>query len=229
MVLAVGIWLLLAPVTGYDRHSKALDETCARYEADYGISFSLTQEEYESLPAEEKAKYDAALDALNSDEEALNAYNKILSLMLLLVSFSLLGGILGMEFLVPLLLKDGQTVGKKIFGLGLVRTDSVRITPLQLFVRTLLGKFTVETMIPVYIVLMLTWGATGMFGTLILGGLLLTQILLYFFNRNHSVLHDLMAGTAVVDMKTQRVFESADELLDYQLKLAAENADRAPY
>ncbi len=229
MVLAVGVWLLLAPVTGYDRHSKALDETYARYEADYGISFSLTQEEYESLPTEEKAKYDAALDALNSDEEALNSYNKILSLMLLLVSFSLLGGILGMEFLVPLLLKDGQTVGKKIFGLGLVRTDSVRITPLQLFVRTLLGKFTVETMIPVYIVLMLTWGATGTFGTLILGGLLLTQIILYFFNRNHSVLHDLMAGTAVVDMKTQRVFESADELLDYQLKLAAENADRAPY
>ncbi len=229
MVLAVGVWLLLAPVTGYDRHSKALDETYARYEADYGISFSLTQEEYEALPEEEKAKYDAALDALNKDEEALSSYNKILSLMLLLVSFSLLGGILGMEFLVPLFLKDGQTVGKKIFGLGLVRTDSVRVTPLQLFVRTLLGKFTVETMIPVYIFLMLTWGATGTFGTAILGILLLTQVILYFASRNHSQLHDLMAGTAVVDIKTQRVFASSDELLDYQLKLAAEKADRAPY
>jgi uncharacterized RDD family membrane protein YckC len=229
LVLAVGVWLLLAPVTGYDRHSKALDETYAQYEAHYGVSFSITQEEYESLPEEDRAKYDEALDALNQDEDALESYNKILSLMLLLVSASLLGGFLGMEFLVPLLLKDGQTVGKKIFGLGLVRTDSVRVTPLQLFVRVLLGKFTVETMIPVYIVLMLTWGATGTFGTLILGALLLTQVILYFASHNHSQLHDLMAGTAVVDIKIQRVFANSDELLNYQLKLAAEEADRAPY
>ena len=91
LVLAVGVWLLLAPVTGYDRHSKALDETYAQYEAHYGISFSITQEEYEARPEEERATYDEALDALNQDEEALESYNKILSLMLLLVSASLLG------------------------------------------------------------------------------------------------------------------------------------------
>ncbi|MBP3313265.1 MAG: RDD family protein [Oscillospiraceae bacterium] len=229
MVLAVGLYLLLAQVTGYDRHSETLDKAYTRYETEYGVSFALTQEEYESFTEEEKKNYDAAYDALIHDEEAIEAYNRVISLLLVLVSLSLLGGFLGMEFLVPLLFHDGQTIGKKIFGLGLVRIDGVRVTTVQLFVRAILGKFTVETMIPVYILIMLFFGAMGMLGVIVLGVLLLVQGILFCVNENHSQLHDLMAGTAVVDVKSQRIFADAEELLAYKTRLAEERANRAPY
>ena len=56
---------------------------------------------------------------------------------------------------VPLKLGNGQTIGKKVFGIGVMRVDGVQLTTIQLFIRTILGKFTLETMIPVYIVLMI--------------------------------------------------------------------------
>lgn len=229
VTLAVGLAALLSLVTGYDAESQKLEEAYAAYESAYGISFELTQEEYEALDPQDKANYDAAYEALIADEEVLEAYNKSINLSLLIVSFAILGAILILEFILPLLLKNGQTIGKKVFGLGLVRVDSVALTPLQLFLRTLLGKYTVETMIPVYILMMLFWGTAGIFGTVLLFALLLVQIILFCATRNHSQLHDLMAGTVVVDLKSQQVFRTTEDLIAYQKQVAADKASRSPY
>ena len=129
----------------------------------------------------------------------------------------------------PLLLKNGQTIGKKAFGLGLVRVDCVAITPLQLFCRTLLGKYTLETMIPVYTGFMIFMGSAGMFGLLLIAGLLLAQVILFCASYNHNQIHDLIAGTVVVDVKSQMIFPTVDDRIKYQKQAAAEEADRSPY
>jgi len=229
LTLAVGLAALLSFVTGYDRESQKLDEAYTRYESTYGVDFGMTQSQYDALDEAEKKTYNDAYEALIADDDVIVTYNKVINLSLLVVSFSLLGAILILEFALPLLFKNGQTVGKKVFGLGLVRVDSVALTPLQLFLRTLLGKYTIETMIPVYILLMLFFGTAGLLGTVILFGLLLTQIILFCATQNHSQIHDLMAGTVVVDLKSQRIFRTTEDLIAYQKQVAAEEAGRSPY
>ena len=103
------------------------------------------------------------------------------------------------------------------------------INTMQLFVRTLLGKFTIETMIPVYILLMLFWGTIDLTGTLILLALLLGQAVCVGVTRNNSAVHDLLAGTVVVDMSSQTIFQSTEELIAYQKRVAAERAARQVY
>jgi uncharacterized RDD family membrane protein YckC len=130
---------------------------------------------------------------------------------------------------VPLLLGNGQTAGKKVFGLGVVRVDGVRTTPLQMFVRTVLGKFTVEIMIPVYVLLMIFFNVTGLSGTLLLLALLVAQILIMALNRNNSLIHDLLAGTVVVDVASQMIFRDTQDLINYKKKLSREQSDRQSY
>lgn len=228
-VLATGVAFLLGAFLGYDGYDTTLNESYAYYEEQYGISFQITGEEYEALSPQEKETYDKAYDTLIHDEEAMKAYNMVLNLSLLITTGGILVACLLLEFAVPMLMGNGQTLGKKVFGLGVVRVDGVRTTPLQMFVRTVLGKFTIETMIPVYVVLMLFFNVTGLGGTLLLGALLVAQILIMALNRNNSLIHDLLAGTVVVDVASQMIFRDTQDLIDYKKKLSREQSNRQTY
>lgn len=228
-ILAVGIAFALSVLLGYDGYSDTVDGTYARYEAEYNVTFDVSQEEYESWSQAEKARYDEAYQALITDEEAIYAYNMVVNLTMMIASLSILFSVLILEFVVPLILKEGRTLGKKIFGLCVVRNDCVRMNTMQLFVRTVLGKFAVETMIPVYILLMLFWGITDLTGTLILGLLVLAEAIILIVTRKNQAIHDLLAGTAVADYSSQTIFKSSEDLIEYQKKIHAERAARQPY
>ena len=228
-ILAVGVAFLLGAFLGYDGYNTTLNESYAYYEEQYGISFQITGEEYQALPPQDQAVYDEAYDALIQDEEAMKAYNMVLNLSLLITTVGILGACLVLEFGLPLMFGNGQTVGKKVFGLGVVRVDGVRTTPVQLFVRTVLGKFTIETMIPVYVVLMIFFNVTGLGGTLLLGALLVAQILIMALTANNSLIHDLLAGTVVVDVASQMIFRDTQDLIDYKKRLAREESTRQTY
>ncbi len=228
-VLAVGFGALLAWGLGYDTHAQTLEDTYARYEAQYGVSFGISVGDYEALTPEQRQQYEAASAALLEDREAATAYNTVINQSLMIVTFGLLLGILAVELAVPLLLGNGQTLGKKVFALGLIREDSVKVTALQLVVRALLGKFTVETMIPVYIVMMVLFGNMGLLGTALLMIMGLAQVILLCVTKNHSLIHDLAAATVVVDIASQKVFASTEELIAYTKRVHAEEARRQTY
>ena len=228
-VLAVGFGFGMSAVTGYDGYSQTLEATYDKYEKEYGVSFDIDQKTYESMSAQEKAVFDEAYQAFSNDEQAIKAYNMLISLSLLIVTVGILLATVALEFVVPMLLGNGATVGKKVFSLGLIRTDGVKINAMQLFVRALLGKFTIETMIPLYLLMMMFWGAMGITGTIVIGGLGIAQMLIYAFTRTNSFLHDLLAGTAVVDISSQRIFASKEELIEYTKRIHAERAARQDY
>lgn len=228
-VLAVGFAYLLSAMLGYDAYGDALDAAYARYETEYGVVFDISQETYQEMTEGERQNYDAAYAALVADREAMHAYTMMMNLTLIVTTGGLLLGIMLWEFMIPMWLDNGQTLGKKAFGLGLIREDGVKVSTLQLFVRTLLGKFTIETMIPVYILLMLFWGTIDLTGTLILAALLLGQAVCVGVTRNNSAVHDLLAATVVVDMNSQTIFRSREALIDYQKRIAAERAARQTY
>lgn len=228
-ILAVGIACLLSMVLGYDAHSQTLDAAYARYETQYGVTFDISQEEYLAMTEDLRQNYDTAYAALIADDQVVYTYNMVMNLSLVITTLGILLGLLVMEFAVPLFLGNGQTLGKKIFGLCVVRTDGVKLNHMQLFVRTLLGKFTIETMIPVYILLMLFWGTVGLGGTLALTALLIAQCVCMAVTRSDSAIHDLLAGTAVVDFHSQMIFRTTEDLIAYQKKIAAERAARQAY
>lgn len=228
-VLAVGFMSLLFNLLGYSSHSAALKQSYEHYETKYGVSFDMTQAEFEAMTDAQKENFEAAYQALINDDEAMRTYNLLINLTLLITTFGILLAMLVLEFAVPLWLKNGQTVGKKVFSLGLMRVDGVQITPLQLFVRTILGKFTVETMIPVYIIIMMFFNSIGILGPGVLLILLIGQAVSMIVTRTNSMLHDLIGGTVAVDISSQKIFRSTDDLIDYQKKIAAERAARQDY
>lgn len=228
-VLAVAAAFLLSGLLGYDRHSDAVADAYSRYETEYGVTFDVTAEVYEGWSEEQRLRYDEAYEALIADEEAMYSYNMVVNLSMAVTSLSLLIAVGLLEFVLPLILKNGQTLGKKIFSLCLVRTDCVRVNTLQLFARTLLGKYAIGTMIPVYLLLMLFWGITGLAGTVLLLCLLLAQVICLIATRRNAAIHDLLAGTAVADLSSQTVFGSTEELIEYKKRIHAERAARQEY
>ena len=42
-----------------------------------------------------------------------------------------------------------------------MRTDSVRVKPIAMLIRTLLGKYTIETMAPLLIIFLILFGSLG--------------------------------------------------------------------
>lgn len=228
-ILAVGLAFLLSVILNYDDSTAALEKAYTAVEAEYGVTLDITQAEYAALSHEDRENYDAAYQALTTSEDVQRAYSVTVNLMLVVTTFSILLAILGMEFAVPLLFGNGQTLGKKIFGLCLMRTDGVAMNRMQLFARTILGKFTIETMVPVCILFMIFWGILDITGTMLVLCLGVAQLAILALSRNRSLIHDLVAGTAVVDYASQMIFRTTEDLIAYQKKAAAERSARQTY
>ena len=229
VIVAVLFAWCLSGALGYDDYSSTLDAAYERYGEMYGVDLNLSLTEYDALTPAELENLNTAYAAMSADEEAVNAYNMIIQLTLMITSLGLLSGYLVMEFLIPLKLGNGQTLGKKIFGIALMRQDGVRIDGRILFVRTLLGKYTLETMVPVLIVMMIWFGLLGLAGTLVLLGIAAVQLVLLAVTRKRLVIHDALACTVAVDLASQMIFKDKEALIAYQEKIHAEKAARAAY
>ena len=229
VILAVGCGAALSGALRFSEYNEKVQAAYTQYEEDYGISFELTQEEYETMLPEERARFDEAYDALIADQEAMYAYNMTIYLSMLITTMGILIAVILLEFVGPMMLGNGQTLGKKVFGLGVMRVDSVRLTTIQLFIRTLLGKFTIEIMRPILLVLALFFNIIGPVGLIVLGGILLLQVILLGISKTDSAIHDHLAGTVVIDIASQRIFDTTDDMIEYKKKIAAEKAARQAY
>ena len=229
ILAAVGIAAIMSLFMNYEEHYNTIETIEAECAAKYGINTNLTAEEYEQLSEEEKQRYLEADAEFGSNPLVADAYNKLLTLTLLTITFSLLIAYVGLVFVVPIFLKHGRTLGKKIFGLAVMRTNGVKLDGQAHFIRSVIGKYTMETMVPVYIILMIIFGNLGPIGTLMLIAFLILEIAVYATTRTRSTVHDLVSDTVVVDMASQMIFESYDDLMAYKTKLHEEEANKKEY
>ena len=232
LILSVGFACLFSAVFGYSAHEAKLDERREYYVQEYGIEeiskdFALSETELQALTEEQRTAYLTACEAFETDEEAIRAWSMIISLSFLIITLSLLFTFLVLEFAIPLMLGNGMTVGKKIFGIGVMHENYVRIKPVTLFVRAILGKFTIETMVPVYLVLMILFGSLGIVGTLVLVAMLILQIVMLTTTKTNSAIHDLLSHTVCVDYVSQMIFENADEVTRFKAECAREAAEQS--
>ncbi len=229
LTLTVAFGTVISFVTRYDAHYQACLGIISDYEEKYGISYNIDENEYSSLSDADKQNYEALLNAISADPDFNYHDHYYFSLSLVIISIGIFLAVITVDFIVPLFLKDGKTFGKKIFGLGVMRDDHVKVTPIIMFIRTFLGKYTVETMIPVLLALMIYFGLINYIGTLIIVGMLILQIICMAATKTNSCIHDLFAGTVVIDFPTQKIYETREEMIAAKEKAAAEKAAKAAY
>ncbi len=226
LTIAVGIAALVSLITGYDKANDRLEEIYAEYEEAYHIDRTKS---LDSLTEEEIKRYEEAELAISQDEEAIKVYGLVINLTLVITSVSILAAVMIGEFVVPLFLKNGQTVGKKIFGIGVMMTNGTKLKTVALFIRAVLGKYTIETMIPVLILIMIYFGSIGILGIVILALILLLELILIISTGNNSLIHDLISDTVVIEAGSQKLFDSENDLIEYQKKIHADSVAKSPY
>ena len=223
-IVIVGLSLLFSAIFGYDGKVARLEEISEAYETEHSVDFDISQSDYQALSEEEQARYKQAREAFSKDADANYVYNVLVNLTFVIITFSILIAFILLEFVVPLLFGNGQTLGKKVFGVAVMREDCVKLTPLLLFARAILGKYTVETMIPVLVILMIYWNMIGFTGTVLVLGLLLLQLVLLTTSPERKVLHDKLAHTVTVDFASQMIFDSPEDMLAYKQRIHAEQS-----
>lgn len=167
-----------------------------------------------TFPEEELSPMETAFKAYADlpSKEALNLqYQYVNSLFFMMLSVGLALSFLILEFIVPVCLKNGQTVGKKVFSICLVRPPCIKVKAVALFGRTVIGKFAIETMFPILLIFMLLFGVLGYLAIILLVALLLFNIILFFATKNHTPIHDILAVTAAADMKEQMIYATEEE------------------
>jgi len=231
VMLIAGIAVIVSAIFGYDAKLDRFYEISAEYMEEYQVN--LTEEEYNLLSEADKEayklRYDEANRAFNSDSEAVALYELMLNLTILMSTISIVLGYLILEFTVPLFFKNGQTLGKKIFGVGVMRDDGVKINAKILFVRSILGKCTLEALVPITILVMIFIGGAGIIGMIVLLLIAFLEIFLMVRTKTNSCIHDLLSYSVTVDMASQMIFDSEEALIEYKNRIHAEMADRAEY
>lgn len=231
-VVTVGFAWLISSVTGFygtvDRFSAELENS--------GIDLNMTEEQYNALTEAQREEYRVKMEALNDNEQLVNDYFRINSLILVMVTLSPFFAFLVLEFAIPIFLGNGQTLGKKIFAVGVMRMDGVKLTAPVLFARNILGKLTIETLVPLYMVLMIFMRV--MLGMQLLDPLLaivigaaivLINLVMTLTGGQRRSLHDFFASTVAVDMHTQMIFDTKEEMLEYKKRLHRELVDKSEY
>lgn len=228
-LVALELGVLLAGLLGYNATADKLESYYTKYEEMYNIDTQISQEEYNALSDADRARYDEATEAFANDEEVSATYSMLINKTLIVVSIAMLVTFILTEFVMPLIFKNGQTVGKKLFGVAVMRTDGVRISAFQVFVRAVFGKFTIETMLPAFLLIMVWFGAMSVVGIVVIILYLILQIVCMAVTNTNSMIHDMLAVTVTVDSINQMIFDTPEAMMAYKNKLHEEAVQKSPY
>lgn len=232
--LILSLILVTNPIFKMDSHTKKLNEYRTQYAQEYGVDLDLANKNPSTLTEEEKAAYDANYEKYEAMNEAMAKDKTVQAVNAdIIIAFaasfavSVFFATLILHFFVPLLFKNGRTLGKRVFGLAVIRTNGVKISTPILFIRSMVGLFAIETMFPLAILLMMLLGMLGLIGAIILVAFAILQIGCMIATQTNSSIHDLLTDSVVVDMASQTIYESNEDLIAAQKAEAAERAARA--
>lgn len=156
-------------------------------------------------------------------------YQYVYSLLFMMISLGTFLSFLILEFIIPIILKNGQTIGKKVFGIGVVRYDCVKITNISLFARTVLGKYAIETMFPVMLAYLFFFGGLGIVAVILFVAIIFLNLLAFFATKNNTPIHDLISGAVVIDMSLQVIYNSEEELIEKKALEEKKKAEKKEY
>ena len=226
MIVAVGFAAILSAVLNYDSHVEKYDAIKTEYYEKYNIDLETPEDQ---LTQEQKQAREDANKAFEEDTRAIFEYNMLINLALIIISFSILISYLILEVTLPHFMKYGRTMGKRVFGLAVIRTNGVRADGVAFFIRTIIGKYVMETMVPIYLIIMTLFSDAGIIGPVVILLIVALEIFTVFYTKTRSMIHDLVSDTVVVDYASQMIFETEDDLVQYKTRIHEEIANKQEY
>lgn len=227
-VLIVGVAILASALLKIDAYIDELKVYREQYAVEFDIDLDVSDEEFQNMTEEEKTAYSEKYSQLNAamakDENVRNVNVQIVTRVLVGITISILVADFIYYFVVPLCFKHGRTLGKKMFGLAVVRSNSVKVSTPVFFIRSMIGLYGIETMFPVMLIVMRFLGILGSISFIMIGLLGILQIVAMLVSPMNSCIHDLLTDTVVVDFSSQKIYETENELIETQKTLAAEKA-----
>lgn len=224
LVLITGMLVVFSALFKYDVQAEKLngiyEDYYAKYEAEHeGVVLNPTDEEFSAFTPEELEVYHQHQNAVSAliaqDPEAQRLQIVIINYTFIMILLSTLIVALVWHFLIPLIIGDGRTLGKKIFGLAVMRTNGLKLSNPILFVRSILGLFTMETMVPVFFALMIYFGFLGVVGIIATLLIFVLQIVVMAMTKTNASIHCLLSDTVVVDFASQQIFQTQEALDEY--------------
>lgn len=246
--LAVGFMALLSLICDYDGHfdiyttivNDTQNQIIEKYKTEYGVDLGISKEQFDNLTEEEQATFNEKAQQageelgqlLSANETYVKESMLVLSFTLMITTIGIFLAVFVLEFVLPLIFKNGQTIGKKVFSIAVMHTNGVRVRPFSIFVRSILGMYVFEIMVPVLVGIMMFFGILDtIIGICILVAIVILQIVVFVSTRqtSRSFLHDLMSRTVCVDFASQMIFDSEDERLEFVKVEQRELAERDAY
>lgn len=114
-----------------------------------------------------------------------------------------------LDFIIPLCLKNGQSIGKKIFKIIVVTSDGYKLKNIQL-----LPRFLIYIIVEVFL------------GLATFGGTFLISYTMFLFTKKRQCLHDFVAKTCVVDGELSFIFDNEQIENKYKEKYNEEYEER---
>ena len=84
-------------------------------------------------------------------------------------------------------------------------------------------------MVPIFLIILTFVGGAGIIGLAALVLLLAYDVILFARTKTHSFIHDVLAYTVAVDIQSQMIFETKEEMMAYKNKLHADIVDKSEY
>ncbi|MDY4788607.1 MAG: RDD family protein [Bacilli bacterium] len=138
--------------------------------------------------------------SFRKDEDALYYEGMVSNLNLFKITLDALLSELIVFCIVPLILRNGQTLGKKLMHLGLISTNEVKVRSWNVFARYAIGIFALETMISLF------------FFTFFIFPLpLILSFIFAVSSKRGMALHDYIGGTIVIDMNNTVILDTVEE------------------
>ena len=201
-VLFVGVEnLIMHPIVNAAYQYDELDHQFEDKLVEYGVGYYDSKtNEFKFVQFETIEERNAHMDEFNKDKEAVAIRTKLDSINLLKVTMDFMVSEFLVFCLMPLILKNGQTLGKKLMKLALVSTNEVKVKGWNVFARWAVGIFAFETMINLAFV-----------AFFIIPLPLIVSIIMAAVSRKGMALHDYIGGTIVVDLNNTVILDSVEE------------------
>lgn len=198
------------------------------FEEEYEVDLTLNPDDIPKSELKNWYKaYDKCEKALSKDLGYGNRVMTIFGFTLMMVSLGILLSLLVLEFIVPLIFKNGQTVGKKVFGIAVMHQNGVRVNTITMFIRTFIGKYAVETMCPVLLLMML-FTSNAIISVVVLVLLVIFELVIFIWKKEtRPLIHDVFAKTVCVDLASQMIFNTEEEMQEFRRNTYAESSGDA--
>lgn len=206
-IVFVGILLLFSYLFNYDSINNALNKLYI----DYGVMIPVdATEDFEFCDITQQSCIDAAT-ALENDpvfkelfvqRQRFLIFGPVLSILISLIIFDLI---------MPLIFKNGQSIGKKLFAIGYVSKNEIKIKPIQLFIKFLFGDFIINSIMTFIGVYYILWG-NGYAGLFLIFAVLVGNLACFALTKSKIFLADALANMFTIDMNEQMLFDTIEEL-----------------